>query len=296
MQESVVQFGPDNGLIGFLTTPDESVRVANAPTAVIINAGIVHRIGPFRLHVDIARQLAAAGYSTLRIDLSGLGDSQPRTEKLRGENRAVLDVTDAFDYLAANHHADKFVLLGLCSGAFNAHQVSVKDSRVVGAAFIDGIVFPTTGYFWRHTVGRLFKPRFYRNAIKRRSNFKNQPYINEDAGAELAESEFFFADDLRRDVIAKDLNDLKKRGVSMLFLYTDGYDDVCGRKQFREMYSIVPDNQIQVEYYAKAEHTFRIVENRNIACQRIVDWYQERYMPVGSVSRSDEALEVVSSV
>ena len=280
MQESVIQFGPENGLIGLLTTPDESVRVANAPTAVILNAGIVHRIGPFRLHVDIARQLAAAGYSTLRIDLSGLGDSLPRTEKLHGENRAVLDVANAFDCLKANHGADKFVLLGLCSGAFNAHQVAVRDERVVGAVFIDGIVFPTTGYFWRHTVGRLLKPRFYRNAIKRRSCGQKQPWISEDAGAELAESEFFFADDLSRDAITKDLGDLKTRGVSMLFLYTDGYDDVCGRKQFREMYSIAPDEQVQVEYYPKAEHTFRIVENRNIACQRIVDWYQQRYETV----------------
>ena len=293
MQESVIQFGPNDGLIGFLTTPDESVRVANAPTAVILNAGIVHRIGPFRLHIDIARQLAAAGYSTLRVDLSGLGDSLPSTEKLGDKNRAVLDVADAFDYLGENQGADKFVLLGLCSGAFNAHQVCVQDSRVVGAVFMDGIVFPTTGYFWRHTVGRLLKPRFYRNAIKRRANFKKQRWINEDAGEELAEGEFFFADNLDRHVIARELKDLKTRGVSMLFLYTDGYDDVCGRKQFREMYAIAPDDQIQVEYYPKAEHTFRIVENRNIACQRIVDWYQSRYATVAGEAVRTEALEAL---
>ena len=88
MQETVIQFGPDKGLLGILTTPADSVRVDGAPIAVIINAGIVHRIGPFGLHVKMARQLAEAGYSTLRLDLSGLGDSQPRTEKLGGENRA----------------------------------------------------------------------------------------------------------------------------------------------------------------------------------------------------------------
>ena len=294
MQESVVQFGPENGLTGFLTTPNESVRVADAPTAVILNAGIVHRIGPFRLHVDIARQLAAAGYSTLRLDLSGLGDSQPRTEKLRGENRAVLDVADAFSFLEANHSSDKFVLLGLCSGAFNAHQVCVRDSRVVGAVFIDGIVFPTRGYFWRHTVARLLKPRFYRNAIKRRSNFKNRSWTHEDAGAELAESEFFFADDLNREAIAGELKNLKNRDVSMLFLYTEGYDDVCGRKQFREMYGMNPDDQLQVEYYAKAEHTFRIVNNRNIACQRIVDWYQERFATLDSRTEGSKVLEAAT--
>jgi pimeloyl-ACP methyl ester carboxylesterase len=277
MQETVIQFGPDQGLLGILTTPADSVRVADAPIAVVINAGIVHRIGPFGLHVKMARQLAEAGFSTLRLDLSGLGDSLPRTEKLAGQNRAVLDVTDALDFLQANHNRDRFVVIGLCSGAFNAHQVAVKDDRIVGAVFIDGIVFRTLGYFWRHTVGRLLKPRTYRNALKRRKLAKAQQWINEDAGAELAESEFFFADDIQQSEITDDLRQLKERDVSMLFLYTDGYDDVCGRSQFREMYGMTPDDQIQVDYFPTSEHTFRIVENRIAACTRITDWFGGRF-------------------
>lgn len=277
MQETVIQFGPDKGLLGILTTPADSVRVDGAPIAVIINAGIVHRIGPFGLHVKMARQLAEAGYSTLRLDLSGLGDSQPRTEKLGGENRAVLDVEDALDFLQANHDSDRFVIIGLCSGAYNAHQVAVKDDRIVGAVFMDGIVFRTTGYFWRHTVGRLLKPRTYRNALKHRKLAKAERWINEDAGAELEESEFFFASDIQQSEITWELRNLKQRDVSMLFLYTDGYEDVCGRSQFREMYGMSPDDQIQVEYYPKSEHTFRIVENRVAACTRVADWFQGRF-------------------
>ena len=277
MQETVIQFGPDKGLLGILTTPADSVRVAGAPIAVVINAGIVHRIGPFGLHVKMARQLAEAGYTTLRLDLSGLGDSLPRTEKLDGESRAVLDVVDALDFLQAHHNSNRFVILGLCSGAYNAHQVAVKDDRIVGAVFMDGIVFRTTGYFWRHIVGRLLKPRTYRNALKRRKLAKVHDWISEDAGAELEESEFFFADDIDKTEITWELTNLKKRDVSMLFMYTDGYDDVCGRAQFREMFGITPDDQVQVEYYPKSEHTFRLVENRSIACARVAKWFQERF-------------------
>lgn len=277
MQETVVQFGPEQGLLGILTTPADSIRVDGAPIAVIINAGIVHRIGPFGLHVKMARQLAEAGFSTLRLDLSGLGDSLPRTEKLGGENRAVLDVSDALDFLQANHTSDRFVMMGLCSGAFNSHQIAVKDDRVVGAVFMDGIVFRTTGYFWRHTVGRLLKPRTYRNAIKRRSLARSQPWITEDAAEELAESEFFFADDIQQSEITDELKSLVQRDVSMLFLYTDGYDDVCGTGQFREMYGITPNDQVQVDYFPKSEHTFRLVENRNVVCTRVTDWYQEQF-------------------
>lgn len=293
MQETTFQFGPDNGLMGVLTTPDPSVRISGAPTAILLNAGIVHRVGPFRLHVDIARQLAAAGFSALRIDLSGLGDSLPRTEKLNGEQRPTLDVADAMESLQRHHDCQQFVLLGLCSGAFNAHQIAVEDSRVIGTVFIDGIVFPTLGYFWRHTIGRLLRPRFYRNAIKRRSlNRDNAPSI-ESAGVELAESEFFFANDIDRQSVTDDLNTMIQRDVRMLFVYTDGYQDVCGRQQFKEMFGIVPDDQVQVEYFKQSEHTFSVVEHRVAVCQRITDWYQQQFS--GAADQTSVAGDLVSN-
>jgi len=242
----------------------------------VINAGIVHRIGPFRLHVHMARQLADQGFTTLRMDLSGLGDSLVRPGKLReSDERAVLDVSDALDYLKETFGHDRFVILGLCSGAFNAHQVAVQDDRIVGAVFMDGIVFRTTGFYLRHYLLRFFKPRFWRNFIKRRL-FK-EAAKDEAAGETLAESEFF-SDDLDRDEVVQDLQGMLTRGMKLLFLYTDGYDDICGRSQFKEMYGLQPDeSQLQVEYYPKSEHTFRLIENRKAACGRIVNWFGSQF-------------------
>ncbi|MFK7769342.1 MAG: alpha/beta fold hydrolase [Mariniblastus sp.] len=275
MQEKICNFGPKNSLFGILTTPDKDVAVAGAPTALIINAGIVHRIGPFRMHVDLARQLAEKGYSTLRIDLSGLGDSAPRTGKMESSDRAQLDICDAMDFLTEETGMNKFVMLGLCSGAYNAHNVSVKDDRIVGAVFMDGIVFRTLGYFFRHQVARLFRPRMWRNAIKRRMIDKRSPA--ESAGETLGESEFF-SNDISKDKVIRDLSGMLKRGMQMLFLYTDGYDDICGRSQFKEMYGFRPDDgQLQVEYYPKTEHTFRLIENRKRACERVTNWFATRF-------------------
>ena len=68
------------------------------------------------------------------------------------------------------------------------------------------------------------------------------------------------------------------RGIRMLFLYTDGYDDICSRSQFREMYGLQPDDgQLQVEYFPKSEHTFRLIENRRAACSRVTSWYESQY-------------------
>ena len=276
MNETVCHFGPDQTLMGILTTPSDDRKVEGAPIAIILNAGIVHRIGPFRLHVDLARELAKRGYSTLRLDLSGLGESAARKGKVDTEDRAQMDVSDAMDFLTETTSTDQFVLLGLCSGAYNAHKVSVTDRRVVGSVFMDGIVFRTFGFFIRHHTLRLFKPRFWRNAIKR----KLQQYDETNAGnpgASLAESEFF-SDDLNQDEIIRDIKGLLDRGVQMLFLYTDGFDDICGRAQFQEMYGFRPDDgQLQVEYYPKSEHTFRLTENRQVACVRVANWFEKQF-------------------
>ena len=284
MQEKIVNFGPADKsdkqgagkLLGILTTPDADKKVAGAPIALILNAGIVHRVGPFRLHVDIARQLADRGFTTMRLDLSGLGDSAPRTGKIEGEeDRANLDVGDAMDHLTEATGVDKFVLLGLCSGAFNAHKVATKDNRIVGSVFLDGIVFPTFGYFVRHKILRLFRPRFWRNSIKRRLASASPDKVDAAANT-LAEGEFF-GGELTRAEVANDLKGLVQRGVQMLFVYTEGYENVCGRSQFKEMYGLDPDDQIQVEYYPKSEHTFRLIENRRATCDRVATWFASRF-------------------
>ena len=66
----------------------------------------------------------------------------------------------------------------------------------------------------------------------------------------------------------------------MLFLYTDGYDDICGRAQFKEMYGIQPNNDLlQLEYYEKSEHTYRLTENRTTAIERIANWFATGFQP-----------------
>ncbi len=289
MRETVCNFGPrpgsaqDGGLLGILTTPDDDVKIEGAPIAMILNAGIVHRVGPFRLHVDLARQLASLGFSTLRIDLSGLGDSAPRRGKIEITNRAERDVSEAMDFLTEATGVDEFVLLGLCSGAFNAHQVSVNDERIVGAVFMDGIVFRTPGFYLRHYFLRFLRPRFWRNSIKRRMIQRSSSRI-EEAGQSLSESEFFDVSDLTPESVAGDLKKLLSRGVRMLFLYTHGYDDICSRSQFKEMYGLEPDDgPLQVEYYPKSEHTFRLIENRKVACDRVTSWFAKQFSGAASV-------------
>lgn len=277
MIEQAYQFGDSYDLSGILTSP--KVIDAEQPMALILNAGAVHRIGPFRLHVDIARGLAAEGYASMRLDLSGLGDSPVRKNVAVDENRAILDAIDAFDFLQARTGCKKFVLIGLCSGANNAHHVALADERVVGSVFLDGIAYPTTEFYLRKYWKRLTSFRAWRNAIKRRFSENGQG----DAQARPDESEFFRSEDKPIAQAAYEIQQLFHRGLQMLFCYTEGYDELTSQSQFRKLFGLQPDQeQLQFEYFENFEHTFPIAEHREALVHRVTSWFAHRF-PSASV-------------
>jgi alpha/beta superfamily hydrolase len=69
-----VLFGRTRSLVGIITDPPEAERDPQRPAIVCLNAGIIHRVGPHRLYVKMARTLAAMGFVVLRFDFSGIGD------------------------------------------------------------------------------------------------------------------------------------------------------------------------------------------------------------------------------
>jgi dienelactone hydrolase len=138
MKERAIQFGHTASLIGVLSEPAGSTSDEGLPAVVILNAGITHRVGPNRLYVKIARDLAAVGFTVLRFDFSGIGDSEIQWESVPFDSRAVEETRIAMDYLATTRQAGRFVLGGLCSGANIAFRTACGDSRVVGIVGING--------------------------------------------------------------------------------------------------------------------------------------------------------------
>ena len=74
MIERPLYFGERSNLLGVLTAP--AAPHPGSPAVILLNAGLLHRVGPNRLHVDVARRLAEAGFTSLRFDMSGVGDSE----------------------------------------------------------------------------------------------------------------------------------------------------------------------------------------------------------------------------
>ncbi len=272
-KETIVQFGDGADLTGVFSSPNDSVHAG--PVPILLNAGIVHRVGPFRLHVDLAREFAKRGIASLRLDISGLGESSVRRQVAEHESRAVLDLREAMDFLQNRFGTDQFVLIGLCSGAFNAHHTALADDRVAGAVFLDGIVYRTSGYYRRLLWQRISRLRPWRNALKRRLTAE-QPRSDKQQGDLLGEEEFF-VNDSSVEQTAAEIKSMIDRGMQMLFTYTEGYDDISGRQQFREMFGITPSDQVQVDYLENCEHTFRLTQNRQQIVQRIAEWWLERF-------------------
>lgn len=161
VREQPLQLGSEGHLVGVLAQPlAASAGAAPAPvparpTFIFLNAGVIHRVGPHRLHVVIARCLAARGLSSLRLDLSGIGDSRAVPGAMSFRQSAVADTRSAMDELAASTGARRFVLFGLCSGADNALATASADDRVVGLVLVDPPAYTTSRARARKLLARV---------------------------------------------------------------------------------------------------------------------------------------------
>ncbi len=138
-EEVPMRFGPDSRVFGMLCRPPATSGTAAAPiAALLLHEGSSHHIGNGRAYVALARQLAAAGIASLRVDLTGMGDS-PAGDNTRSpyfdlerqcEIHAAIDALETAGY----PHAYAF---GLCSGADAAFQIGLADPRVVGIVMVN---------------------------------------------------------------------------------------------------------------------------------------------------------------
>ncbi|NPT43325.1 alpha/beta fold hydrolase [Paraburkholderia sp. 1N] len=142
-------------MFGIYCTP-ESQAARAAPAVLMVNTGAVSRIGNARLAVRFARRLARQGVVSLRVDLGGLGDSQPSLDALSLDalysQAGADDAACAARWLTAQGHRGA-VLFGICAGAFVGLHAASREPAVIGAVLVN-----LQKFTWRNTCDEHGKP------------------------------------------------------------------------------------------------------------------------------------------
>jgi pimeloyl-ACP methyl ester carboxylesterase len=272
VSERACTFGSQGGLVGILCEPLGG-SVPSLPGVLLLNAGLDHHVGPNRLNVDLARHLAGLGFTSLRFDLSGLGDSEPRRDQRSDEERAVADVADAMDFLGELRGVSGFVVIALCSGVDPAHAVAVRDPRVRGAVFLNGYEYPTARTLRRHRLlraRRALVPACYARLLRRWLRRAGRPEVGRGA--------IFVRSYPPVARFREDLRAMLARGTELLFLYTRHHYDLVRIGQFTDMIGEprVPPG-IEVEYWPGLDHVLTPVAERRRAVGGIGAWALARF-------------------
>lgn len=133
-----VSFANPAGLTLFGTLHRPRMPDARLPAVVLLSPGVKMRVGPGRLYVPLTEMLVSLGYTVLRFDFYGLGDSQGELEERQLTDvynhievgRYVGDTLAALAYLRRAHGHQRFILGGLCGGAITALLAADREPSV----------------------------------------------------------------------------------------------------------------------------------------------------------------------
>jgi alpha-beta hydrolase superfamily lysophospholipase len=238
--ERLCHFGSDGHLFGVLTEPRGGLRKA---TILMLNAGSIHHVGPHRLYVRLARELAAQGHPALRLDHEGLGDSVLRAagrENHPYPPSAMEDLKAAIEFMRTQHGAERFILLGLCSGAHTAFHAGRELPPDVA---IERLVLINPWYFyWSEGMSLDTSVNHYENVAAYRRSMRDPerwkklllgevdvPRLARTAAAHVARMARGRWDDLRELLdpsrgtrLSRDLREIQARGRPMDVFVAEG--------------------------------------------------------------------------
>ncbi len=265
--EKAVLFGKYDHLVGVENIVDSEKNVA----MILVTAGMLNSVGPFRMYVDIARKLSEQGISSLRFDLSGIGESLGVGVAGKSIDRAADEVTEAMDFLSERHGIKEFILFGLCSGADDSVQTALKDDRVKGVIALDGVGYKTLRFRLSHLslfVKRLFQWKKWVNKFHMLRDVQTAP-ASLASGGDVRE----YPDTPAQACI--EFQKLIDRGTQLHFIYTGGTDYYNYAQQFYEM---LPDvnwkNTESTVFFPHMDHVVLLCEDR----QELVDHVAEKTM------------------
>ncbi|HYZ82424.1 MAG TPA: alpha/beta fold hydrolase, partial [Solirubrobacteraceae bacterium] len=255
------------GLFGVVSRPPGRER---APVcAVLLNGGALRHIGPSRTWVEIARRWAARGVPTVRIDMPGIGESdgdarEPVPDASFYTPQRTEQTLAILDHLAELGLPDRFVLGGLCSGAYWSLHAALADPRVRGALMIN-----LYSMFWsaelvaerdtRHSLGAL-RGRAWRRLVNRDlTAAQARTALASIKPSQLRSSAGNPVERAQSEEIERALDRLREQGTHALMLFSRGeglYDQLV-RQRVPERLDRWPN--LCIEQLPTSDHMFRAI-------------------------------------
>jgi acyl transferase domain-containing protein/dienelactone hydrolase len=271
MTRIALRFGRKEHLIGVIHEAEDQPRALGI---LLWNTGISHRIGPFRVHVEMADKLAQLGFTVLRFDLSRLGDSDLAEHDASIQEIFSRDITDAAQALEDRYQIKNIISIGICSGAVDAWYHACQDPRIRGLVMVDGFVYPTSRHEFQFFLKRIFSPkRWKRYILKALTAFSAQKYLP-------IVNDFL---DPNYPTQANAINETQKlvdRGTEMLVIYTGGFHPWYSYKnQFAAMlHGVDFKKRLQLEFWPDVDHLFSLIEDRKRFLRLVQIWIQEKFL------------------
>jgi hypothetical protein len=286
VRDEVLPLGSEGQLVGIVSHPPDGAAATpgatDAPAVIILNAGVLHRVGPHRLHVALARQIAARGNPSLRLDLGGIGDSIASSDATTFRDSAVADTRAAMTGLTAALGARRFLLFGVCAGADNSIATALADDRVAGIVLVDPHTYPTRRSQLRdlrvRVANRGSLPEVVRWGVRvARRRLGLAIARARGAGAPPAEGR----EPPPVATFRAELAQLVDRGVRILAVYSGIHG--AGYNETDQLFELFPELRGRMDhvYFPDANHTFTELAAQRELIATVTAWITRRFGSTG---------------
>ncbi len=289
MREKVVSIAGAAKLAGIVTLPDVDSLDTSLPGVLILNEGILHRVGAGRLHVKVARKLAKLGLISLRMDHSSIGDSGPRRGTQTFEEASIIEVRTAMDYMTKVYGLERFIIYGLCSGSDVGFEVGVIDARVAGLIQLDAHIFPSRRSRVKQIINH-YRPRILKFGPWLRFVGRKISEIRSGRRAHVADvlkeegrDEWYSDPDYIRvrppkERVEQGLKVILEKDIPMYVCFTNGdwYGHYNYAGQYRDAFPTVDfRDRLEVQFIVGCTHLFTALAHQEQLLREIETWLRK---------------------
>ncbi len=296
----------DARLFAIISRPAGDVPIRSA-SIVLCTTGANNRVGPGRLYVLLARYWASLGFTVVRIDLGGVGDSvgvDPLTQISAHAPTCLDEIRETVAWVQTRTGFDSVVLFGLCSGAFNAFHAAVDGVDISHAMLVNPGIFylgaddtasssTETSLSAAHSLGRgLVSPRKWRLVLREQGITHGLAHVGELLRRGATDGFGFAFGAMARNAARRvglrvdapsplptDLEKIAARGVKVLMIFSAGESTARYVRMFggRALETLRRSGHVQLVEIDGGDHVFSSPGARQRLFEESTEFLEREY-------------------